>query len=166
MTFADLAVGDSVFLDANILVFHFAPDPAYGPPCGQLVQQIQNQQLKGFTSTHVLGEVAHRLMVLEASNLAGWVTGKVKRRLKQHPGAVQQLTRFRSAIETILRSQIHVFAIAPVLFVDAVVLSQQHGLLTNDALILAVMQANGLTKIASEDSDFDRVPGLMRYAPA
>jgi predicted nucleic acid-binding protein len=165
MTFADLAVGDSVFLDANTFVFHFAPDPAYGPACGQLVQQIQNQQLKGFTSTHVLGEVAHRLMVLEASTFGGWVSGNVKRRLKQQPAVVLQLSQFRIAIETILRSQIHVFTIAPALFADAVVLSQQDGLLTNDALILAVMQANGLSKIASEDADFDRVPGLTRYAP-
>jgi predicted nucleic acid-binding protein len=48
----------------------------------------------------------------------------------------------------------------------AAALSQQHGLLTNDALIGAVMQANGLTRLASHDSDFDRVPGLTRYAPA
>jgi predicted nucleic acid-binding protein len=31
---------------------------------------------------------------------------------------------------------------------------------------LAVMQANGLTKLVSSDADFDRVPGLLRYAPA
>ena len=44
-------------------------------------------------------------------------------------------------------------------------LSQQFGLLSNDALIVAVMQANGLTKLASADTDFDRVSGLTRYAP-
>jgi predicted nucleic acid-binding protein len=38
-------------------------------------------------------------------------------------------------------------------------------LLTNDALTVTVMQANGLTKVAGADSDFDRVPGLTRYAP-
>jgi hypothetical protein len=45
MTFADLAAGDSVFLDSNTFVFHFAPDPVYRAACGQQVQQIQNQQL-------------------------------------------------------------------------------------------------------------------------
>ena len=30
----------------------------------------------------------------------------------------------------------------------------------------AIMQSSGLTKIASNDPDFDRVPGLTRYAPA
>jgi hypothetical protein len=29
-----------------------------------------------------------------------------------------------------------------------------------------VMEANGLTKFASNDADFGRVPGLARYAPA
>jgi predicted nucleic acid-binding protein len=37
--------------------------------------------------------------------------------------------------------------------------------LTNDALIVAVMQDNGLTTLASLDADFDRVPGITRYAP-
>ena len=44
--------------------------------------------------------------------------------------------------------------------------SEKRELLTGDALIVAVMQANGLTHVASNDADFDRVPGLTRYAPA
>jgi predicted nucleic acid-binding protein len=44
--------------------------------------------------------------------------------------------------------------------------SQHTGLLTNDALVVAVMQANGLTNLASNDADFDRASRLRRYAPA
>ncbi len=47
----------------------------------------------------------------------------------------------------------------------ASVLSKQFGLLTNDALLVAIMQDHGLTNLASHDGDFDRVPGIMRYAP-
>lgn len=47
----------------------------------------------------------------------------------------------------------------------AAALSQQIGLLTNDGLVVAVMQSNGLTKLASNDADFDRVPGVTRYGP-
>ena len=32
-------------------------------------------------------------------------------------------------------------------------------------LVKVTVQANGLTKLASEDSDFDRVPGITRYGP-
>jgi predicted nucleic acid-binding protein len=55
--------------------------------------------------------------------------------------------------------------IPPDLVAIAAANSQQYGLLSNDALLVAVMQANRLTKLASADTDFDRVPGLMRYAP-
>jgi len=41
--------------------------------------------------------------------------------------------------------------------------SQQFELLTGDALIVATMRQQGLTKLASEDADFDRVLGLTRY---
>jgi predicted DNA-binding antitoxin AbrB/MazE fold protein len=32
--------------------------------------------------------------------------------------------------------------------------------------VVAVMQTNGLTNLASNDSDFDRVPWITRFAPA
>jgi predicted nucleic acid-binding protein len=166
MIFADLVRGDSVFLDANTLIYHFGPHPTFGAACQQLVQRIENQELRGFTSTHVLAEVAHQLMIVEASTLPGWTLGKVKQRLQQQPNVLQGLTLFRCAVETVLHSALQVLALAPALLGAATVLSQQHGLLTNDALVVAVMQASGLTKLASHDADFDRVPGLTRYAPA
>jgi predicted nucleic acid-binding protein len=47
----------------------------------------------------------------------------------------------------------------------ATVVSQQFELLTGDALVVAVMQAHGLTHLASNDADLDRVPWLTRYEP-
>jgi predicted nucleic acid-binding protein len=44
------------------------------------------------------------------------------------------------------------------------VVSQQTGLLSNDALIAGIMQANGLARLASSDPDFDRVSWLTWYA--
>jgi predicted nucleic acid-binding protein len=164
--FADLAAGDSVFVDANTLIYHFGPHPTFGAACNQLIQRIQGQALSGFTSTHVLGEVAHQLMIVEAANIPGWTLGKVKQRLRSQPGVLQSLRHFRWAVETVLQSRLQVLTLAPALLGTATLLSQQHGLLTNDALIVAVMQANGLSKLASADADFDRMPGLTRYAPA
>jgi predicted nucleic acid-binding protein len=165
MIFADLASGDSVFVDANVLVYHFGPHPTFGTACRQFLQRIESRDLVGFTSTHVLGEVAHQLMIAEALTLPGWSAGKVKKRLRQQPTALQSLTRFRTAVENLLQSRITIWTIAPSLFATAATISQQCGLLTNDALTVGLMQANGLTRIASHDSDFDRVPGITRYAP-
>ena len=39
------------------------------------------------------------------------------------------------------------------------------GLLSNDALIVAVMEANGLSDLTSSDMEFDRFPWLTRDEP-
>jgi predicted nucleic acid-binding protein len=166
MIFADLVAGESVFVDANVLIYHFGPHPTFGPACHQLFQRIENAELSGFTSTHVLAEVAHQLMIIEASALPGWAPGKVKQRLHQQPNVLQNLMNFRTALETVLQSTLQVLIIVPSLLGTAAVISQQHGLLTNDALSIAVMRANGLSNVASNDTDFDRVPGLTRYEAA
>jgi predicted nucleic acid-binding protein len=51
MRLADLLDGESVFLDANILVYHFAAHARYGQACHDLVQRVENQALLGYTST-------------------------------------------------------------------------------------------------------------------
>lgn len=164
MIFADLVAGDSVFLDANILVYHFGPHPVFGPACNQLVQRMENQELLGFTSTAVLSETAHHLMTLEASLLFGWPS-KIVQHLKQNRAAVQQLTKFRQAIAQVPQLRIRILTIPDFLIETAAALSQQTGLLSNDSLIVALMQHHGLSKLASEDADFDGVPGILRYAP-
>src|SRR5262245_51118491 len=166
MTFADLVAGDALFVDANTLTYHFQPHPVWGPPCTDLLRRIENQELVGSTSTPVLSEVSHRLMTIQASALFGWPFVGIGNRLRTNPTTVQQLTAFRQAIDRLLQSNFRVLTIPPPLLASAAALSQQIGLLTNDALIVAVMQANGLTRLASHDADFDRVPGLTRYAPA
>src|SRR5207249_11378727 len=86
MTFAALLRGESVFVDANTLVYHFQPHPIFGPACQQLLARVENQELLGFTSTHTVTEVAHRLMMMEAAALPGWKPAKVEQRLQQQPG--------------------------------------------------------------------------------
>jgi predicted nucleic acid-binding protein len=167
MTFDDLVAGDQVFVDANVLAYHFQPHPRWGTAYTYLVQRIYNQELTGFTSTHVLAEASHRLMTLEANTLLGWPVPGIGNRLRTNPAEVQKLALFRRAVEGIVQSStIQILIVTPPLLATAAALCQQLGLLTNDGLIVAIMQAHGLTKLASNDTDFDRVPGLTRYAPA
>jgi predicted nucleic acid-binding protein len=165
MTFADLVAGDAVFIDANILTYHFQPHPLWGSACSNLLQRIDNGELAGSTSTHVLSNVSHRLMTIEAAVRFGWPSTGIGKRPRTHPAQVQKLAAFRLAIDHILQSSVQVLPAAPVLVSAAAALSQQVGLLSNDALVVAVMQSNGLTRLASSDQDFDRVPWLTRYEP-
>ena len=164
MIFTDLAAGASLFVDTNTLVYHFQPHAVLGQAATDLLERIENQEITGFTSTHVLDRIAH-VMTLEACALFGWPYVGIAQRLRQHPAQVQTLSRFRLALQEVPRYGIHVLTVPAALIDAAAAISQQTGLLANDALIVSLMQANGLTNLASHDADFDRVPGIIRYSP-
>lgn len=165
MIFTDLPAGASVFLHANTLLYHFTADAQYGPACTDLVERIERQELTGFTSTHVVSEVAHRLMTIEASLQFGRPFAGIVGWLQKHPANVQQLARFRQAIQEVPRYRVQVLIIPADLLDAAAAVTQQTGLLHNDSVIVALLRLHGLTNLASADTDFDRVPGLTRYAP-
>jgi len=51
------------------------------------------------------------------------------------------------------------------ILVESAAISQSQGLLTNDALIVALMQRHGISHLATNDDDFDRVPGITVWKP-
>ncbi|MGH7170896.1 MAG: type II toxin-antitoxin system VapC family toxin [Gemmataceae bacterium] len=167
MTFSHIPANVSVFLDANILIYYFTPDPIFGPECQVLMERISKyQDFFAFTSTHILSEVSHHLMILEAAQLFRWPLAGITGRLQKHPAEIQKLSRFRQAIDEVPRLGIEVLPVERHIPPLAASLAQLHGLLTNDSLTAAVMQDQAIIHLASHDTDFDRVPGLMRYAPA
>ena len=133
--------------------------------CVNLLERIEVQDLKGFTSSQVLSDVAHRLMSLEACATFGWSYGGIAAQMQRHPAEIQKLTRFRQAVEAVSRIGVEVLPVFVRQVESAAAISQQYGLLSNDALVLAMMQELGLSQLASHDMDFDRVPGITRFAP-
>lgn len=165
MTFDDLPGGSDVFLDANVFIYYAEPHPTFGPACKQLLLRIENQEFQGYTSSAILSSVANRIMTLEAAavfqrpmqGIVGW--------LKQHPTEIQQLSRHKQVLDDLSLMNIQVLSVSSSQVSLAADLSVQSGLLTDDALVVSVMRNHGLQALASHDADFDRVPGLTRYAP-
>ena len=105
-------------------------------------------------------------MIFEAAQAFGWPMAGITARLQKHPAEIGKLSRFRQAIDEVPRLGIEVLPVDRHLPPLAATLSQLHGLLTNDAFTAAVMQDQAIVHLASNDGDFDRVPGITRYAPA
>jgi predicted nucleic acid-binding protein len=166
MSFDDLVSPADVFLDANTFIYHFTSDPKWGAACTRLLERIEFQELRGFISTHVLADVVHRLMTTEAMDLLGWPATRLAARLRKQHAEIPKLTVYLQALTKIAQIGIQVLPVLGPHVIQAAQLCRAHELLTGDALIVAVMQANSLTNLASLDGDFDRVPGLKRYAPA
>ena len=166
MTFDDIPAGTAVFLDANILIYHFTNHPTCGAACTRLVKRIEQKELQGFVSSHILADVAHRLMTIEAMNRLGWPAAGLAARLRKHRAEIPNLTIYQNAVAKVPQMGIQTLPVMESLVLDATTLSHKHQLLTGDALIVAVMQQHGLTNLASTDADFDHVAGLTRYAEA
>lgn len=165
MTFVDIPLGASLFFDANTLVYHFTPHPIFKVACEALLLRVMRRELVAFTSLDVLSDVAHRVMTMEAITRHSWPMAGIGQRLRNHPQIIQSLSRFRRAVDALPRFGIKVLVPPSTIVSTAAAVSQRYGLLSGDALIVATMQQFGISSIASHDSDFDRVPGLVRYAP-
>ena len=165
MILLDVAAGTTIFVDANILVYALTNHHAYGAACDLFLDRVENQEIAAVTSTHVLGEVVHRMMTIEASDRFGWPVQGIANRLRRHPAEVQQLVRPRQALDEIVASGVVALAVSFAHVSTATDISRQTGLLYGDALIAAIMKDQGLTQLAGLDGDFDRIPGLTRYSP-
>lgn len=166
MTLDLIPAAASIFLDANTVIYHFTADPLYGAGCTRLLKRIENQDVHGFTSAHVLADVAHRLMTIEAMTRLGWPVTRLAARLRKQHAQIPTLSLYQQALVKLDQMGLQALPLSAALVLAASNYSQQFELLTGDALIVAVMRYHGLTNLASGDADFDRVPGLTRYAPA
>lgn len=56
---------ETVFIDANIFIYHFT---GASVECKEFLKDCARKRFKAFTSMTVLAEVCHRLMAIEAVN--------------------------------------------------------------------------------------------------
>lgn len=157
-----LASGSQAFIDANIFIYYLT---AVSPSCHEFLARCASGALHGVTSLPVLLEVAHRLMVIEAQ----------QKRLVRGPNPVHQLARAPALVKklhlyeewtlAIPRMGIEVVEVAFADFVASMGVRQKTGLLTLDALILAVMTRLRISNLASADRGFERAEGIKLFSP-
>ena len=162
MMLNDLSDGDNVFIDANIFIYHFGGRSAH---CRAFLERCARSQLTGYTSTHILAEVLHRLMVAEAVQ-RGLVNPKTAvKKLKEKPDLIKQLTRYNADVNKARQMNIVILSLTPEAISASEEVRANHGLLTNDSLVAATMSDHGLTKLATTDGDFERISGIEVYKP-
>ena len=85
MNFTIIAAGASVFIDANVFVYDFGPDPVFGPACNALLRRFEAKELRGYTPSLCFHDFAHRAMTVEACATLGWSFTGIGRRLETVP---------------------------------------------------------------------------------
>lgn len=85
--------------------------------------------------------------------------------LKKHPEVIGRLTEWPQAVERLKAVPKQILPADAELLYEATRVAQTHGLLTNDAIIVALMRQHGIMHLATNDDDFDRVPGITVWKP-
>ena len=94
----DLPSGATVFIDANIFVYHFVES---SEQCKAFLTRCEQGELFGVTGVHVLLEVLHRLMMIEAVEAGLVSSGNVPRKLYERPGVGEQVPDYQACSEAI-----------------------------------------------------------------
>lgn len=162
MRLADLRDGDRVFIDANIFIYHCG---GRSQECKVLLERCARRDLLAYTSTPILAEVLHRLMVAEAI-AKGLVTAKTAvRKLREQPELVKQLIQYQDDVDKIPQMNLTILDLTREVVKDSAEVRRDEGLLTNDSLVVACMREQGITKLATANGDFDRVNRLEVCKP-
>lgn len=162
MRFEELKAGSSIFIDANIFIYHFT---GLSEECSSLLERCEGEEILGFTPANILLEVMHRLMVLEALVRELVTPGRVAKKLKNRPEIVKQLTAYAAQVQTIPEMNINIVPVTRELCEQALFWQQQYGLMTNDALLIAACHQQNCLYLASNDAAFHQVENLILFQP-
>lgn len=162
MNFSQLKHSDGIFIDANIFIYNFGGQSLQ---CKEFLLRCAKQELWGYTSTAILAEVLHRLMIAEAIEKRLVSPKNPMKKLKESPQLIKQLISYNENVRKIGEMNITILELTHFILEKSAAIRQKEGLLTNDSLVIAFMKDFSLTKLATHDNDFDHVEDIEVYKP-
>lgn len=106
MRFDELPDDRTIFLDANIFIYHFT---GASPECSGLLKRCEDGTVHGVTLITTVLEVLHRLMAVEAVSKGLITPGQVAKKLKEHPAVVKQLSDYYDRVGTVEKMGIRIY---------------------------------------------------------
>ena len=157
---------EKVLFDTNIFIYSALDHPKYGDFCTHLIYSVESGEIIGCVPTIVLNELLHRLMIAEV----------IKRGTARNTrDAIEVLRRDRSVIpsldicwdelDRIFEMRFVILEEKFETFKESVSISRRYSLLAKDAYIVSFAKSYGITNIATNDSDFERVDWIKVWKP-
>lgn len=163
MTLDDVPPKSSIYIDANVFIYHFA---GRSEQCSTFLARVEAGELRGFTGRVTLLEVAHRLMMLEGLERGLKIGTNPAAILSAQPELVRQLSKYYFSARKVTQLGIESLPLPTDFLEMSQEYRQQYGLLVNDSLVPLHMREVGLSLLASADAAFDRVPWVTRAGPS
>jgi uncharacterized protein len=161
----DIPDGERCFLDANILYYCFVEVPPLSEACRRLLERVQNGDLVALTDVRALSDCVHKTMLAEVSQQIGRPREKLVGWLKQHPEALADLPKTSEVCDRLMQMRLDIVPNEATMLPTMLAAAQTGKLLLGDAGIVVQMRTHGITHLATNDDDFDRVPGITVWKP-
>ncbi len=166
-TFQQIPANVDVMLDANVVVYALFPQARFHEGCKQLLVRGAKEEIRLHLVVNTAADVIHRAMVLEVLAEGQFQkSADAVNHLKQNPQSIQNLTRYKTILHDLVQSRINIL---PLTYRDLHASKQyrdDYGLMTNDSIILAVMKREKFQYLATNDTDFARIPGIAIRVPS
>lgn len=157
--------GKRIYVEANIFVYNALAHPIYGDSCKNFLDRSLNNEFEIITSSLSIDEIAFVSLKLKLEEKYN-ITSNAVRYLKSNPRIVEVLA---VEVNQIIDDVLLIATIADVREVDISSMQnymRDYGLFPRDALHLSVIHRLGLSDLASNDQDFERVGWLNLYKPS
>ena len=154
--------GTRVFVDASVFIYHFT---GVSTECKTFLERCETADLDALTSSVVVAEVAHRLILIEAV-AEGLVTpGNLVKKLRRRPGLVRRLKKYQEQLERIPLMSVKVVPVDSGTLLRSASVRSRYGLLVNDSLVVTSALDYEATSLVSSDRNFQRVDRVELYCP-
>lgn len=157
--------GARVFADANVLTYALSTVEPLHSLTASLIDRSARREIQLFTSASQAANVIHRAMIINARSVLQVPSSKILAHLKDHPDAVRRLTRYRQVPGDLSRARVRILDGTYREIHASKQYRDDYGLLTDDSIMLAVMERHSLVDLATNDEDFKRIPGLRLWMP-
>jgi predicted nucleic acid-binding protein len=165
-SFSRIPANVSVMLDANIVIYALFPQIRQHESCRALLERGARDDIQLHLATHAAADVVHRAMVLELLAQGEFQkSAAAVAHLKKNPQAVQALTRYKTILPDLKQARINILPLTYRDLHNSRQYRDDYGLMVNDSIIVAVMKREKIQHLATNDADFERVPGIAVRNP-
>jgi predicted nucleic acid-binding protein len=161
----DLPAGATVFLDSTIIHYAFVDFPGATAQCIGLLNRVASREVTSCLTVPVLNDAVHKVMCSEAKVRFAQPRAGLVNWMKANPHRVRELGNAAEVLGLTAAMPVRLLDVGLTTLAEAQAISHAHGLLAGDALIVAAMRQHGVVHLATNDDDFDAIPGLTIWKP-
>ncbi len=160
---SSIRAGAWVAIDTNVLVY---ANQRRSPECIDFIKRCVSGEIQGVVPFPMVAELVHALMLIEARE-NNWIERtNAARALAARPDLVRRLTRYEIQLREFFGIGLRIEPTGGADILEAMRIQKEAGLLTNDALLLAVARRLNCEAVASADKAIAQAHGFRVFSPA